>query len=136
MLASVIRSAILSKCQMVEPKMLAVIIELFTVIPTALNYKNWMLTNGNSNIRSHIFQESCRTLKRCVTSSRTILLHILEQEWVCTIATPNGRITLSDNSLTITKNETNQKRIQSEKEFLQLLTKHFGMNCHESSRIP
>jgi len=45
---------------------------------------------------------------------------------VCTIATPNGRITLSDNSLTITKNGNKSKtEFSSEKEFLRLLKQYF-----------
>jgi len=45
---------------------------------------------------------------------------------LCTIATPNGRITLSNNSLTITENGNKTKtEFNSEKEFLLLLKKHF-----------
>lgn len=47
---------------------------------------------------------------------------------LCTIATPNGRITLSNNSLTITENGNKTKtEFDSEKEFLLLLKKHFGI---------
>lgn len=47
---------------------------------------------------------------------------------LCTIAAPNGRITLSNNSLTITANGNKIKtEFDSEKEFLQLLRKHFGI---------
>ena len=47
---------------------------------------------------------------------------------VCTIATPEGRITLRNNSLTITKNNNKTKaEFDSEMEFLQLLKKHFGI---------
>ena len=47
---------------------------------------------------------------------------------VCTIATQEGRITLGNNSLTITKNGNKSKtEFSSEKEFLRLLKKHFGI---------
>jgi len=47
---------------------------------------------------------------------------------LCTIATPNGRMTLGNNSLTITENGNKIKtEFDSEKEFLRLLTKHFGI---------
>lgn len=46
----------------------------------------------------------------------------------CTKATPTGRITLSNNSLTITENGNKTKtEFDSEKEFLLLLKKHFGI---------
>lgn len=47
---------------------------------------------------------------------------------LCTIAVPNGRITLSNNSLTITGNGNKTKtEFDSEKEFFQLLKKYFGI---------
>ncbi|MEW6196665.1 MAG: arylamine N-acetyltransferase [Bacteroidota bacterium] len=47
---------------------------------------------------------------------------------LCTIATPSGRITLSNNSLTITENGNKSKtEFDSEKEFLLLLKKYFGI---------
>ena len=47
---------------------------------------------------------------------------------LCTIATPAGRITLSEKSLTITENgEKLKSEIASEKEFFELLEKYFGI---------
>ena len=47
---------------------------------------------------------------------------------VCTIATENGRVTLSNNSLTITENNSKTKlEFDGEIEFYYLLKKHFGI---------
>ena len=46
----------------------------------------------------------------------------------CTITTPNGRITLSDSSLTVTENGKKTKtELSSELEFYSLLEKYFGI---------
>ena len=46
----------------------------------------------------------------------------------CTITTPNGRITLSDSSLTVTENgKKTRTELSSELEFYSLLGKHFGI---------
>lgn len=67
------------------------------------------------------FAEMCRLQQESPTSHFRTRLK-------CTIATPTGRITLVDSSLTVTKNNIKQKKvIETEKEFYSLLYTYFGI---------
>jgi N-hydroxyarylamine O-acetyltransferase len=51
---------------------------------------------------------------------------------LCTIATDSGRITLSNNSLTITEGDKKDRiELNDEKDFYELLKKHFSIELHQ-----
>ncbi|MBD0345057.1 MAG: arylamine N-acetyltransferase, partial [Coleofasciculus sp. Co-bin14] len=54
---------------------------------------------------------------------------IFTQQRICTIATPKGRITLSDMRLIITEQGTRQERLlDSQDEYKSMLQNYFGIN--------
>ncbi|TCT24574.1 N-hydroxyarylamine O-acetyltransferase [Melghiribacillus thermohalophilus] len=68
------------------------------------------------------FQPMCRYYE---TSKDTLF----GQERLCSIATADGRISLSEESLTITRNKVKEKSpVTSEKEWRRLLKKYFGID--------
>ncbi len=61
--------------------------------------------------------------------NQTSLESIFTQQGICTIATPKGRITLSDMRLIITEQEKRQERLlESQEEYKFMLQNQFGIN--------
>ncbi|MFC7442804.1 arylamine N-acetyltransferase family protein [Laceyella putida] len=69
------------------------------------------------------FTEVCEELQTSPDS-------IFKQKRICTIATVNGRVTLSDECLAVTEEGIKRKKLlTSERERTQLLYRHFGLVC-------
>ena len=55
---------------------------------------------------------------------------------VCSLATPDGRITLSNNRLIMTSGERREEReVGDEQEYRILLETHFGIDLEEEARV-
>ena len=70
--------------------------------------------------------------QRQQTSSESIFA----RKAVCSLATPDGRITLSNSRLIMTTGERREEReIAGEEEYRTLLKTHFGIDLGEEARV-
>jgi N-hydroxyarylamine O-acetyltransferase len=74
------------------------------------------------------FQDFC---EMCAFQQESPTSHF-RTRMVCTIATESGRITLSNNSLTITEGDKKERiELNDEKDFYELLKKHFAIELQQ-----
>ncbi|MBO8172485.1 MAG: arylamine N-acetyltransferase [Bacillaceae bacterium] len=69
----------------------------------------------------HDFAEMCRYQQTSPESN-------FVRKWIVSLATPAGRITLSDFSLTVTEGASREKRELNERERYRILSERFGIN--------
>lgn len=109
---------------------------MYRVQPFGSTPDTYILQKQENNIWQHVYcftahPQVISDFEEMCTFHQTSPESHFTQEIICTMATKNGRVSLSDNSLTITDGSAKMKtKVVSDKDFKNKLRDHFGLQLN------